>query len=48
MIIDGKAYYQSDISSNTFAGQETTTFTMKGVGGDNGEVNIVRSNEGNP
>lgn len=46
MIIDGKAYYQSDISSNTFAGQETTTFTMKGVGGDNGEVNIVRSNEG--
>ena len=25
MIIDGKAYYQSDISSNTFAGQETTT-----------------------
>ena len=46
MIIDGKAYYQSDISSNTFAGQETTTFIMKGVGGDNGEVNIVRSNEG--
>ncbi|HHB7892947.1 TPA: hypothetical protein ACN7BM_004306 [Klebsiella pneumoniae] len=46
MIIDGNAYYQSDISSNTFAGQETTTFTMKGVGGDNGEVNIVRSNEG--
>ena len=46
MIIDGKAYYQSDISSNTFAGQDTTTFTMNGVGGDNGEVNIVRSNEG--
>lgn len=46
MIIDGKAYYQSDISSNTFAGQETTSFTMKGAGGENGEVNIVRSNEG--
>ncbi|HBR1419773.1 hypothetical protein ABK660_06325 [Klebsiella pneumoniae] len=46
MVVDGKAYYQSDIRSNNFAGQETTSFTMKGVDGDHGEVNIVRSNEG--
>lgn len=46
MIIDGNAYYQSDISNSNFAGQETTSFTMKGVSGDHGEVNLVRSNEG--
>ena len=46
MIIDGNAYYQDDISNSSFAGQETTSFTMKGVSGDRGEVNLVRSNEG--
>ena len=46
MIVDGNVYYQSDISNSSFAGQETTSFTMKGVSGDHGEVNLVRSNEG--
>ncbi len=46
MVIDGRTYYQSDVSSDTFAGQETTTFVMKGIDGGRGEVNIVRSNEG--
>lgn len=46
MIIDGNAYYQSDISNNSYVGQETTSFTMEGVGGEHGKVNVVRSNEG--
>lgn len=45
MVIDEKAYYQRDVSSDTFAGQETTTYAMKGINGGRGEVNIVRSNE---
>lgn len=46
MIIDGNAYYQSDINSKTLSGEETTTFMMKGVSGGRGEVNIQSSNEG--
>lgn len=46
MIIDGNAYYQSDINSKTLSGEETTTFMMKGVSGGRGEVNILSSNEG--
>ncbi len=37
MIIDGKAYYQSDISSNTFCGSGDNYLHNEGVGGDNGE-----------
>lgn len=46
MIIDGNAYYQSDINSKTLSGEETTTFMMKGISGGRGEVNILSSNEG--
>lgn len=46
IIIDGNAYYQSDINSKTLSGEETTTFMMKGISGGRGEVNILSSNEG--
>lgn len=45
MVVDGKPYIQSDVSSSTLEGRETTTFIMRDAQGGRGAVNIVSSNE---
>lgn len=44
MDIDGKAYFQDSVESDTFSGQETTSYSLTSADGERGEVRVVRTN----